>query len=80
MQTHLLFDNIHSKLELIGNTSIVVAGDWNVPLNYTMDTCNYLHKNNIKSNEAIKKISFDLVDVWREQHMQEKKIYMGWSL
>ena len=54
--TPSFFDNIQNKLEIIGNTSVIISGDWNVPIDYSLDTLNYLHKNNQKSNEAIKKL------------------------
>ena len=73
--TPSFFDNIQNKLEIIGNTSVIISGDWNVPINYSLDTLNYLHKNNQKSNEAIKKLigGFDLIDAWRELHLHERK-------
>ena len=47
------FNTLFQHVESFGNTSIVMAGDWNVPLNYKADTYNYKHNNNIKSNKAI---------------------------
>ena len=37
------FENLFQQIESFGNTSIVVGGDWNVPLNYDKDTYNYKH-------------------------------------
>ena len=38
------FNTLFQYIENFGNTSIIMAGDWNVPLNYNLDTYNYKHK------------------------------------
>jgi hypothetical protein len=51
------------------------GGDWNVPLNYSMDTLNYMHKSNEKTQKQIHFMmeQLDLVDSFRElnPHIKE---------
>ena len=70
------FENLFQQIESFGNTSIVVGGDWNVPLNYDKDTYNYKHKNNLKSNKTIKNNmeTLDLHDIWRIEN-EDKTCY-----
>ena len=69
------FENVKNKLDLLGNSSVIMAGDWNVPLEYSIDTQYYIHKNNLKSNEYLHTLMdhFDLIDAWRDQHPQDRK-------
>ena len=46
------FTNLQRKIESLGNSSVIIGGDWNVPLNYSMDTLNYMHKNNEKAQKT----------------------------
>ena len=57
--------SLQSKIEMIGNTSVIIGGDWNVPLNYEIDTENYVNKNNPKAQQKIHALmaELDLVDV-----------------
>jgi hypothetical protein len=32
------FTNLQRKIESLCNSSVIIGGDWNVPLNYSMDT------------------------------------------
>jgi exonuclease III len=47
------FTNLQLKIESLRNSSIIIGGDWNVPLNYSMDTLNYMHKNNEKAQKQL---------------------------
>jgi hypothetical protein len=38
------FTNLQLKIESLDNSSVIIGGDWNGPLNYSMDTLNYMHK------------------------------------
>ena len=42
------FTNLQRKIESLGNSSVIIGGDWNVPPDCSMDTLNYMHKNNKK--------------------------------
>jgi hypothetical protein len=48
-----LYRNLQSKIESLGNSFFIIGGDWNVLLNYSRDTINYLHQNNEKSHKQI---------------------------
>jgi exonuclease III len=52
-----------------------IGGDWNVPLNYSMDTLNYIHKNNEKAQKQIHFMmeQLDLVDSFRELNPDIKR-------
>ena len=69
------FDNIFNLIETFGNDNIIIGGDFNVPLDYSLDTKLYKNRNNPKSREKIlDKIShLDLVDIWRETHENEHR-------
>jgi hypothetical protein len=45
-----------------------IGGDWNVLLNYSRETINYLHQNNEKSHKQIHLMieQLDLIDTYRE--------------
>ena len=64
------FIELQDKIELIGNSSIIIGGDFNVPLQYDIDTKNYRQNNNVRANEQIMNMlpALDLHDVWRVFH------------
>ncbi|CAG2238259.1 unnamed protein product [Mytilus edulis] len=47
------FENIKHKISHYGNSSTVVAGDWNVVQDYDMDTLHYRSENNLQSKAKI---------------------------
>ena len=69
------FTNLQHKIESLGNSSVIIGGDWNVPLNYSMDTLNYMHKNNEKAQKQIHFMmeQLDLVDSFRELNPDIKR-------
>lgn len=69
------FHQIQRQIENIGNSSVILGGDWNVPLDYDNDTLKYIHRNNEKSNEQIKKLMFelDVHDVWRNENPDKNR-------
>ena len=71
----LFFQNLKNLISDIPNSSIIMAGDWNVVQDFNLDTVNYKSKNNIKSNEQIleMKNSLDLVDIWRSLNPETKR-------
>ena len=48
--------------------NLILAGDWNLVLDPTIDYCNYKRTNNVKAQEKVEEIIADhcLVDIWRE--------------
>jgi hypothetical protein len=49
---NIFFILLQRKIESLGNLSVIIGGDWNVPLDYSMDTLNYMHKNIEKSTKT----------------------------
>ncbi len=69
------FHEICNKVQAIQNSSIIICGDWNVVLDYEIDTKGYLHQNNPRAREAVMQMmeSLELYDVWRDQNENQKK-------
>jgi exonuclease III len=68
------YQSLQSKIEIIGNTSVIIGDYWNVPLNYEIDTENYVNKNNPKAQQKIQALmaELDLLDVWRKNNPSVK--------
>ena len=62
----------------MGNNDVIVCGDFNLLLNPVIDGLNYKHINNPNArNEVLKLISdLNLFDVWREENIDQKYIYL----
>ena len=62
------YTKLEKQLKNLGSSNIVIAGDWNLVLNPTIDYDNYKHINNPKAKEKVSDMSveLELVDVWRE--------------
>jgi exonuclease III len=60
---------------MIGNTSVIIGGDWNVPFKYEIDTAKYVNKNNPKAQQKINALlaNLDLIDVWRKNNPSAKR-------
>ena len=52
--------------------NLILAGDWNLVLDPTIDYCNYKRTNNVKAQEKVEEIIADhcLVHIWRELSLQ----------
>lgn len=63
-----------ATLEDFGNNMLIACGDWNVPLDPTIDTKRYLHVNNPHAREAIKNMMADqmLIGIWRVRNPQKR--------
>ena len=59
------YQSLQSKIEMIGNTSVIIGGDWNVPLNYEIDTEKHVNINIPKAQQKIHTLmaELDLIDV-----------------
>ena len=70
------FELLKVKLEQVNNEHIIIGGDFNVVQDYDIDTLNILKKQNVKSNECINKLKYDLdlYDPWR-QYNEFSKVY-----
>ena len=55
---------------------LILAGDWNLVLDPSIDYCNYKCTNNVKAQEKVEEIIADqhLVDIWRELNPQLQQI------
>ena len=69
------FKRVQQNIEILGNSSVIIGGDWNVPLDYDLDTLNYVRKNNEKSQKVIHEMleELDLVDTFRELYPNTKR-------
>jgi exonuclease III len=69
------YENILEKIEEFENEKYILCGDFNLALNQSLDTNNYMHINNPKARDKIlenfEKYSFR--DPFRELHPQLKK-------
>ena len=61
------FINLQRHIEQIGNTTVIIVGDWNVVLDYKIDTKGLVRQNNPKSQAQINTLcqDLDLFDIWR---------------
>ena len=57
------------------NDPIIICGDWNLVLDFSIDTHNYICENNINSRKMVKQLMcvLDLVDTWRSSNPRTKK-------
>jgi len=69
------YDSVDDIIGRFENSYHIICGDWNLILNKERDTYNYRHINNPKARDRVLELinTFDLVDVWREQHLDEKR-------
>ena len=53
----------------------IMVGDWNLTLDQSVDTLNYLHVNNPSSRQAVLDLmrNHDMFDVWRVLHPNVRK-------
>jgi hypothetical protein len=70
-----LFESVNSKLVSLSNPSIIIGGHLNVVQDFSFDTDDYLHKNNLKYHDTILEISsyLDLINVCRNMHTEERR-------
>lgn len=64
------YRNFQSNIEILEKSSWITGGDWNGPLNFNMDTINYLHENYEKSHKQIQLMikQLNLIDTHKEFH------------
>ncbi len=54
------FVDLQNQIEMIGNTSVLVVGDWNVVLDYDLDTKGLKQNNNPRAQSQIQQMCLDL--------------------
>ena len=66
------YTNLNENIAKLKIPNLILAGDWNLVLNPTIDYCNYKRTNNVKAQEKVEEIIADhcLVDIWRELNLQ----------
>ncbi|KAK6186929.1 hypothetical protein SNE40_006185 [Patella caerulea] len=66
--TPSFYEKLFHKINEINNENTIICGDFNLALDQTLDTQNYLHVNNPKSKQTVIEniAKFDLIDVFRE--------------
>ena len=66
--------SVFAKIEEWNPDFCVFGGDWNVVLDQTKDTLNYVNENNLQARKTILDImeGESLTDIWRDNHTNEK--------
>ena len=61
------YSTLKQELTEKENKPIIICGDWNLVLDFKIDTHNYVSENNKNSRKVVKEIMdvLDLVDTWR---------------
>lgn len=69
------YEEIRNKIIQIGNSSIIMCGDFNLVLDQNKDTVGYLHRNNQEAQQTVLDIKNDmgLVDPWRALHLNVRR-------
>ena len=67
--------NLKNRLLKKENLPTIICGDWNVVMDYKLDTRGYLNENNAKARREILNLieAIDLVDTWRSENNTAKK-------
>ena len=71
----LFYNHIKEVLALKENLPTIICGDWNLVLDFKMDTFGYIRENNINARRKVEELIdiFDLVDTWRSSNPQVRK-------
>jgi len=66
---------LEERINDVGFENFIIGGDWNLVLDYTLDSYNYKNHNNIKVREQVDNlmINFDLLDIWRELYPKMRR-------
>ena len=69
------YAEFEERINDVGFENIIIGGDWNLVLDYTLDHYNYKHHNNIKAQEQVDNlmINLDLLDIWRELYPEMRR-------
>ena len=69
------YAELEERINDVGFENIIIGGDWNLVLDYTLDYYNYKHHNNIKAQELVDNlmIKLDLLDIWRELYPEMRR-------
>ena len=69
------YAELEERISEVGFENLIIGGDWNLVLDFTLDYYNYKHFNNAKAQEQVENlmINFDLLDIWREIHPEMRR-------
>ena len=72
---HEFYAELEERINDVGFENIIIGGDWNLVLDYTLDYYNYKHHNNIKAQDQVDNlmINLDLLDIWRELYPEMRR-------
>ncbi len=73
------YKELKSDIEKLNNEYIILAGDFNLVLDPTIDTLNYVNVNNPNSRDEVINLmnEMNVFDAWRELNMEKKDIHMA---
>ena len=73
--TPIFYENLLNILSENMNNPMIICGDFNLTLNFSLDASGYLRENNIKSKQKVLEIMeiLELVDTWRVTNPTERK-------
>ena len=71
------YQTLCEKIKEMENSSVVICGDFNLVMDYTMDTKGYQHQNNPKARDAVLQMmeTLELFDVWRDRNIETKNLH-----
>ena len=69
------YAELEERINDIDFENVIIGGDWNLVLDYTLDYYNYKHHNNIKAQEQVDNlmINLDLLDIWRKLYPEMRR-------
>ena len=71
----LFYEHISNIIEQFQNSSIILVGDWNMVMNYNVDTKNYKREYNYKAKAEVRAMmeKYDLKDIWRVNNLDRRR-------
>ena len=69
------YAELEERISEVRFENLIIGGDWNLVLDFTLDYYNYKHFNNAKAQEQVENlmINLDLLDIWREIHPEMRR-------
>ena len=70
------YDDLQNLIVHEGNLeNIIVAGDFNLVLDFELDCYNYVRQNNVNASNKVKEVvdNLDLIDIWRNKNPDCKR-------
>lgn len=69
------YNNLENCIKKTKVEEIIIGGDWNLVMDFNLDTLNYKHLNNEKARERVLEMTenLELADIWRELNLDTKR-------